>query len=165
MQDNLFNKPKSIFQQRISEIVSDDPTKNIILDILQLNLFKNAEKNEDNLVIVELYNLLGLEKFCEVIGLLSGKTVKFPTQDSLKEDVTIALCYYYKKFRNKSWDEIKGLIEDDRLQSVKYGIKIQQLNKFIKYIGERVKSRYNLPESDVDIFEDFEFSEDLNDRQ
>jgi len=154
MKDSMFTKPKSIFQQRITEIVNDDPTKNVVMDVFQLELYKNAEKNEDNLVLVELYNLVGLEKFCDIIGLLSGKTLKFPTQESVKEDVTIALCYYYKRFRNKSWDDIKGLLEDDRLQSVKYGIKIQQLNKFIKYISERTNSRYNLPNLEDDIFEE-----------
>lgn len=154
MNDPIFEKPTSIFQQRISEIVTDDPTKNVVLDVFKLELYKNAEKNEDNLVLVELYNLLGMEKFCEVIGLLSGRTIKFPTQESVKEDVTIALCYYYKKFRDKSWDDIKGLLEDDRLQSVKYGIKIQQLNKFIKYIGDRANARYSLPALDGAFFED-----------
>lgn len=154
MNDPIFEKPTSIFQQRISEIVTDDPTKNVVLDVFKLELYKNAEKNEDNLVLVELYNLLGMEKFCEVIGLLSGRTIKFPTQESVKEDVTIALCYYYKKFRDKSWDDIKGLLEDDRLQSVKYGIKIQQLNKFIKYIGDRANARYSLPGLDEAFFED-----------
>lgn len=153
MNDPIFEKPASIFQQRISEIVTDDPTKNVVLDVFKLELYKNAEKNEDNLVLVELYNLLGMEKFCEVIGLLSGRTIKFPTQESVKEDVTIALCYYYKKFRDKSWDDIKGLLEDDRLQSVKYGIKIQQLNKFIKYIGDRANARYSLPGLDEAFFE------------
>lgn len=153
MNDPIFEKPTSIFQQRISEIVTDNPTKNVVLDVFKLELYKNAEKNEDNLVLVELYNLLGMEKFCEVIGLLSGKTIKFPAQESVKEDVTIALCYYYKKFRNKSWDEIKELLEDDRLQSVKYGIKIQQLNKFMKYIGDRANARYSIPALDDDFFE------------
>lgn len=154
MSDPIFEKPTSIFQQRITEIVTDDPTKNVVLDVFKLELYKNAEKNEDNLVLVELYNLLGMEKFCEVIGLLSGRTVKFPTQESVKEDVTIALCYYYKKFRNKSWDDIKDLLEDDRLQSVKYGIKIQQLNKFMKYIGDLANARHNLPAIDEAFFED-----------
>lgn len=153
MSDEVFEKPKSIFQQRVNEIVSDDPTRNVVLDIFQLELYKNAEKSEDSLVFVELYNLLGAEKFCDVIGLLSGKTVKFPTQESVKEDVTIALCYYYKRFRNKSWDEIKELMEDDRLQSVKYGIKLQQLNKFIKYVGDRTNARYSLPPVDEEFFD------------
>ena len=153
MSEEVFEKPRSIFQQRVNEIVTDDPTKGLVLDIFQLDLYKNAEKNEDNLVLVELYNLLGMDKFCDVIGLLSGRTVKFPTQESVREDVTIALCFYYKQFRNKSWDEIKALLEDDRLQSVKYGIKIQQLNKFIKYIGDRTNARYGLKELGGEFFD------------
>jgi hypothetical protein len=76
----------------------------------------------------------------EVMDILSGKTIKFPTREDFKETLQIALCYYYKKYRNYSWDEIKAKLGGD-LQTVKFGIKTSQLDLFIKYIGDRVEAR------------------------
>jgi hypothetical protein len=103
-------------------------------------MLKNSEKDDKQLVLVELYNLLGTEKFMEVIELLSGKTVKFPTKSDFKETIQIALCYYLRQYRDLSWDEIKEVIQDDELSSVKLGVRVQQLQRFIEHYNEnRIK--------------------------
>lgn|SRR5574344_447869 len=137
----VFEQPKSLFQQKINDIMTDDPTKDLILDIFELQLYKNADKDDKKLVLVELYNLLGFEKFVEVIELLSGKTIKFPSRDEFKESIEVALSYYYRTFRGYDWPKIKELIGDTEMSSVKFGSRMQQLTKFIKFLGARVKSR------------------------
>lgn len=138
----VFETPKSLFQQKINDIMTDDPTKDLILDIFTLQLFKNAEKDDKKLVFVELYNLLGFEKFVEVMEILSGKTVKFPAREDFKETIEIALAYYYRTFRGYDWAKIKELIGDRDMSSVKFGAKMQQMSKFIRFIGSNVKKRY-----------------------
>ena len=81
-----------MFQQKISDIMKDDPTKNLILDIFELQMFKSADKDNKSLIMVELYNLLGFEKFVEVVELLGGKTIKFPARDEFKELIEAALA-------------------------------------------------------------------------
>jgi len=137
----VFQKPKTTYQQRINEIIVDDPTTALVKDLIQLQLFKNAEKNEDMFRLVELYNLLGVEKFADVLNLFAGCTVKFPQKDDFRETINIALCYYYKTFRKKSWNEMKEILEDDTLQTVKYGIKVQQLQRFMDYIADMSEQR------------------------
>lgn len=137
----VFTKPKTIYQQRINEIIVDEPTTAVIKDLIHLQLFKNAEKNEDMLRLVELYNLLGVEKFADVLNLFAGCTVKFPQKDDFRETVNIALCYYYKTFRQKTWNDMKEILEDDTLQTVKYGIKVQQLQRFMEYVGDMSAQR------------------------
>ena len=88
----VFRTPKSMFQQKISDIMKDDPTKNLILDIFELQMFKSADKDNKSLIMVELYNLLGFEKFVEVVELLGGKTIKFPARDECKELIETALA-------------------------------------------------------------------------
>lgn len=134
--DNLFNNPTTIFQQNVNNIMKENPCKELIEDLIRLNMFKNAEKDEKALVLVELYNLLGVDKFMDVIELLSGKTVKFPSD--FKETIQIALCYYYRQFKGYSWSQIKELIQDDDLSSIKLGVKVQQLQKFIDTYGEKI---------------------------
>lgn len=121
--------------------MTDDPTKDLILDIFELQLFKNADKDDKKLVFVELYNLLGFEKFVEVMELLSGKTIKFPVRGDFKETIEIALSYYYRTFRGYDWTKIKDLIGDSDMSSVKFGAKMQQMSKFIAYIGSNMKKR------------------------
>ena len=75
-----------------------------------------------------------------VMNILAGKTIKFPQKDSFKETIQIALCWYYKKIKNYDWDTIKTLLKDDELSSVKFGIKIQNLQKFMLHY-ESIKNQ------------------------
>ena len=132
----LFEKPMTVFQQNINNIMKEDTSKDLIEDLIKLQMFKNTEKDDKQLVLVELYNLLGTEKFMDVMDLLAGKTIKFPAKEDFKETVQIALCYYYRNFKDYSWDQIRTLVADEDLQSIKFGVKVQQLQKFISYFGE-----------------------------
>lgn len=134
----------TIFQKNINDIMKDNVSTDLIEDLIRLNMFKNAEKDEKQLVLVELYNLLGIEKFMEVMDLLAGNTIKFPNKADFKETIQIALCYYYRQFKDYSWDQIKNLINDDEISSAKIGAKVQQLQRFIDKFGElRFKRRHN----------------------
>lgn len=136
MSNTLFKKPKTVFQSTVNELMSENNCTELIKDLIHLNMLKNGEKDEKQLVFVELYNLLGLEKFMETMELLGGKTIKFPNKSDFKETIQIALCYYYRQFKDYSWDQIKGLIQDDDLSSVKLGVRVQQLQRFIDYYLE-----------------------------
>ena len=138
----VFGTPKSMFQQKISDIMKDDPTKDLILDIFELQMFKNADKDNKSLIMIELYNLLGFEKFVEVVELLGGKTIKFLARSEFKELVETALAYYYRTFRGYDWTKIKELIGDSDMSSVKFGSRMQQLSKFIAYLESRVGKRH-----------------------
>lgn len=139
---DVFNPPKSIFQQKINGIMKDDPTKDLILDIFELQMYKSADKNHNSWIMVELYNLLGFEKFVEVVELLGGKTIKFPTRAEFKELVETALAYYYRTFRGYDWAKIKDLIGDTEISSVKFGSRMQQLTKFIEYLEATIGKRH-----------------------
>lgn len=146
MKDVLYKQPKTIFQDRINEIVESTVASEIIKDLIHLQMFKSAEKNSKNLALVEIFNLLGVEKFTELIDLLDGKTIKFPTKDTLKEYVIIALCFYHKKYFGRTWPEIKEIIGDDKLKSIKYGLRVQNLETFIKYLQDKTGERFSLEE-------------------
>ena len=85
----------------------------------------------------ELYNLLGLESFTEVIQLLSGKTITFPTQESFKETILMVLCYYYRYVCGKSWEEVKSLVMEPDLQTAKFGIRCKQFDTFLKEMTQK----------------------------
>jgi hypothetical protein len=56
-ENEVFHRPTTLFQQKINDIMKNNPTKDMILNLVELQLYKNAGKDEDKLVYVELYNL------------------------------------------------------------------------------------------------------------
>jgi hypothetical protein len=141
MPPSMYKSPKSVFQQKVQETIKTDQSKKIIEDIIRLHLFKNAEKNETLLSLVEVYDLLGLDKFTDLLQLLDGKTLAFPKKEDFKDTLQLAICYYYKNIEGKEWSEIKELIGDSELPTIKYGIRMQQYQSFLRYIAERMKMR------------------------
>ena len=145
-----FKKPYTVFQEKLNDILVDKPSTDVIKDLIEIQMFKNAEKDEKLLVLVELYNLLGLEKFYEVMDLLAGKNVKFPPKEDFKETIQIALSYYYKNFEGLKWDQIKEKLGDDELQTVKLGIKCTQLKKLMDYVVVTADARAKMKSKEAD---------------
>lgn len=136
----LFNKPRTIFQQDINDIMKEREETALIEDLIGLQMLKDSEKDEKLLTLRELFDYLGVEKFMGVMNILAGKNIKFPQKESFKETIQIALCWYYKKVRNYDWETIKQLLKDEDLSSVKFGIKIQNLQKFMLHY-ESIKNQ------------------------
>jgi len=130
--DSLIYEEKSLFQKKINKILKENPVEEVIKDLIKLHYLRLASKNESQLVLVEIYNLLGSELFSELIELINGRTVHFPDRESFKETIQIALCYYFKYIKHKKWDEIKELLQDDEVSSIKYGINCNKIHQFIQ---------------------------------
>jgi hypothetical protein len=133
--NNFFEDEKSLFRKKINSILKENPVKEIIEDLIRLHLLRIASKDENQLVLVEIYNLLGAEQFAELIELINGRKVAFPETETFKETVEIALSYYFKYIQNRSWDEIKILLQNSEVSSIKYGINCNKLNQFINELS------------------------------
>lgn len=135
----LYEQPKNILEMRLNETLKKEE-ESIITDLVKISLLRTAAKDEDLLIFTEIYNLLGLEKFSELISLIDGKEIKFPARDDFKESIITVLCYYYRNVEKKDWDEIKSLLGIPELNTIRYGIKASQLEAFIKeIINKRLK--------------------------
>ena len=137
MKDNVIDKPKTLFQQQLNDIMKDDPCKDLITDLINIQMHKNAEKDAKMLILVELFNLVGLDEFIKILDLVDGRPVKFPSREEFKETVQTAICYYYKNFQNYDWSKIEELVNDPEMKSTRMGIKVNQLQKFMQ---ERVEN-------------------------
>lgn len=135
----LYEQPKNILEMRLNETLKKEE-ESIITDLVKISLLRTAAKDEDLLIFTEIYNLLGLEKFSELISLIDGKEIKFPARDDFKESIITVLCYYYRNVEKKDWDDIKSLLGIPELNTIRYGIKASQLEAFIKeIINKRLK--------------------------
>ena len=132
----IFESPENLLEQKINETLQE-PEETLVSSLIELSLLKDSKKSRDTLVFSELYNLLGLESFTEVIQLLSGRTITFPTQESFKETILMVLCYYYRYVCGKSWEEVKSLVMDPDLQTAKFGIRCKQFDTFLKEMTQK----------------------------
>lgn len=131
----IFDNEKSLFRKKINSILQEHPVKEIIEDLIRLHLLRVASKDENQLVMVELYNLLGAEQFAEVLEVINGKKVHFPSAESFKETVEIALSYYFKYFQHRSWDDIRLLLQNENFSTIKYSINCTKLEQFIQELS------------------------------
>lgn len=133
----MFQNPKNVLQQRLKETLSCDASS-IISDLLKLSLMKLAEKDEAMLIYAEIYNLLGVEKFTELISLVNGRTLTLPSKEDFKDALTTVLCYYYRTVENKDWEEIKQLLADPDLNAIKFGIRATTFADFLNTMMSRL---------------------------
>ena len=135
----LYKEPKNILELKINEALGPDE-ECIISDLIKLSLMKKASKNQDYMIYTELYNLLGLENFTNLVSLADGRTINLPTKEDFKDSVITVLCYYYRNVKKLEWEDIKVLLGITDINTIKQGIHSSQFESFLKeLINKRIK--------------------------
>ena len=137
----LYKNENTTYETEINSILENNATSNLIGDLVELSLFNDAKKCEDLLLIVDIYKLLGIEKFTELVDLLDGHEISLPSRESFKETITAALCYYYRRYKSLEWSEIKEKLNDEKLKTLKYSCKVKKLQEFMEYIADKSQQR------------------------
>ena len=136
MADRLFDNKTSVLKKKLNKILTDKPQTDLIRDILTLLLLRNSYKDEKILKLIDVYNAVGLDNFMSIIEAFNGETISFPSVEEFKEAIITSVAYYYKHIQNKSWKEIKEILDTDE-SFVKYGISCSKLELFISELNER----------------------------
>jgi hypothetical protein len=129
---NIKNKAiRKVWEQQLDDLFEKKSKEDIdfIWNIINLRLI---DYNKD---MLELIRLVGLETFSKIINLFDGKRVQFLRVSEMKEELMLALFYFYKEKQSLSWDQIREKVPFD-VNSIKYGIKITKTSKLIK---EKIK--------------------------
>lgn len=113
---------------------------NRILSIFSLLLNKNTHGNQD---ILNLYHAIDdWDVFLKIMGLFSGRTVKFPTLAEIEDSLLTALIYFYRE-SGYTWEEIRAIVPED-FSPAGYSMKLKSLNSFIlKSISKIMKEEQN----------------------
>jgi len=129
MSERVFKNPTEVFEEQLNDIFvkSKNENNNTVLQILSLLTYENT-KNRD---LTDLYNLVGVDEFVSIISLFEGRTITFPTKEEVKENLLLALVYYYREIENMSWPEIKEKIPFE-FSTISYSMKIKSLNEKLK---------------------------------
>lgn len=136
MTDRLFDNETSVFKNKLNSILTDKPQADLVRDILTLLLLRNSYKDEKILKLIDVYNAVGLDNFMSIIEAFNGETISFPSVEEFKEAIITSVAYYYKHVQNKSWKEIKEILDTDE-SFVKCGISCSKLELFISELNER----------------------------
>ena len=136
MADRLFDNETSVFKNKLNNILTDKPQTDLIRDILTLLLLRNSYKDEKILKLIDVYNAVGLDNFMSIIEAFNGETISFPSVEEFKEAIITSVAYYYKHIQNKSWKEIKEILDTDE-SFVKCGISCSKLELLISELNER----------------------------
>ena len=123
-------------EQRINEALGKGE-ESIVSDLIKLSLMKKASKDSDCLIYTEVYNLLGLEKFSELVSLIDGRTLHLPTKEELKDTVITVLCYYYRNVKKMEWVDIKEKLGIQDINAVRQGIRSSQFESYLKELVEK----------------------------
>lgn len=127
----LFSNPKEIFEEQLNDLFlhSEKTETNQVVRVLSLVLYaEEGFKNKED--FLDLYNLLGLDGFVSVVSLFEKRTVTFPSIETIKDDIILAVIFYYKEIKNYSWAEIKNIVPFE-FSSISYAFRIKKLNSFI----------------------------------
>ncbi len=132
----LYETPKNILEMKINEALGTDE-ESVVSDLIKLSLMKKASKDQDMMVYTEIYNLLGIEKFTELVSLMDGRTVQFPTKEEFKDSIVTVLCYYYRNVKGMDWEHIKELLGIPDINTIKQGIRASQYEAYIRELIEK----------------------------
>jgi hypothetical protein len=138
--EKVYTNPRSLFEQRVNDILTRETKSSAffedIFKLQQIYTFEKAkvtQKSDDEAwkLLMHLFTILGSVEFAKLISVCGGKTITFPTEEDYKDSIITSLCYYYREIDNMDWDEIKEKIDINKLNTIKYGIRVQQLKSFI----------------------------------
>ena len=134
---NIYSNPRSILQQKLNEALGTNSEQTVITDLLHLALLKKAQTNTDDLIYDEIFKLLGLETFTNLIALVDGRSFKLPTKEEFQDTIITVLCYYYKNIEHKDWSEIKEILGIKDLNSIREGIRASQFEAFVNKMANK----------------------------
>ncbi len=130
MSKKLFENPKEVFEEQLNDLFSESKETETDQVISVFSLILSAEKEYNKKDFVELYHLVGLETFVSVVSLFEKRTITFPSVEKIREDIILAIVFYYKEIRNYTWKEIKEILPFE-FSSISYSFRLKKLDSFI----------------------------------
>lgn len=88
----IFNKENRIYKYYINNIEQNPEGIDFIKSLFRLELLKNDKTTDQD--ILQLYELLGFDKFFEVVTFFSSKTIKVPNVEKIKKALITSIAYY-----------------------------------------------------------------------
>jgi len=96
----LFNEDNRLYKFYINSTVNDKECIDFVKSLFKLELIDlDRSENQD---LLQLYEILGFDKFFELIAFFGSKTLKLPKLDKIKKLLITAIAYYQIEILNLS---------------------------------------------------------------
>ena len=118
----------------------------LMWELISLFMFERF-KTED---MVKIYKEVGRENFVKLVQAVGGKEVKFPSKDELLDNLIASLLYIDRELRKMSWSSIKKKYPTIDVKSIKYAIKIKNLDAFTESKIDLLMKSKNIDTQAVD---------------
>lgn len=89
---NLFETENRIYKYYINDLSKSEKSDDFIKSLFKLELI-SLDKSEDS-KLVQLYNLVGFDKFFEIISIFENNTISIPKSDKIKKLLLISIVQY-----------------------------------------------------------------------
>ena len=140
MNRDIFSDERSLFQKKVNDICRTETVTDVISDLIKLEILKEGERSDRMTPLIEIYSVLGPTVFSELVELMDGRLVQFPSPQQFKETVKTAVYYYYKFLKGSDFKEVDKFFNDD-INHIKLGVKTHSLHQWIQKQTALLKSR------------------------
>lgn len=89
---NLFETENRIYKYYINDLSKSEKSDEFIKSLFKLELM-SLDKSEDS-KLVQLYNIVGFDKFFEIISIFENNTITLPKSDKIKKLLLISIVQY-----------------------------------------------------------------------
>lgn len=90
--NKIFEKENRLFKYYINGTEKDQDAIQFIKSLFKIELIDLD--NTENQDYVRLFDILGFDKFFELLTLFGGRTIKLPKIDKIKKQLILAIAYY-----------------------------------------------------------------------
>lgn len=91
--NDIFEREDRLYKFYINDLDRGESSDNYIKDLFKLQLF-DLDKSAE-LDLVRLYEIVGFDKFFEIIAAFGGKTIKIPKDDRIRKHLIMSVAHYY----------------------------------------------------------------------
>ena len=89
-ENKLFEKENRVYKYYVNNMEEIDGAEEFIKSLFKLELISLDKSEEQDLV--RLYNIVGFDKFFEIVATFGSKPLKLPRADKVKRMLTIAMA-------------------------------------------------------------------------
>lgn len=106
----IFEKENRVYKYYLNRVEDKKESVEFIKDLFKLELL-NSDKSE-NLDLIKLYNIVGFDKFFEIISCFGSQSIRIPNSEKIKKNLTLSIAYYYTVMLGVPAKEVGHLLSE-----------------------------------------------------
>lgn len=110
MKEKLFDKENRIYKYYINNLENLPEGVDFVKSLFELEII-NQDKTEDQ-DLLQIYKILGFDKFFEFVSAFSSKTIKIPNVEKIKKLLIVAIAYYQTEILKMSPRDAGKMLSD-----------------------------------------------------